>query len=341
MLIDSIHKECIWCKRRLIHSAVQVDCRESIGPRPRSEEHIIPKSLFGNILTTDVCRCCNNEFGSSYDHALVNDNLIVEAAQKAGFKVTDLWKSFDAWQDSSRGRRIKVAYRDGEFRPVGSYSDLNQLSVPIINGKMDEKGLVHFRARLIRKVELKSPHLTRPEIESRVSTLIANMRKDPTRRYEDPVLNEVVEPTSLGTEIKFQRQIKPWETHWCLAKMVYEFSMVLWPKFYRSYCGPYLECWHDFIKNKACSSDNMSGPGIFRYTELPADRAAKEHQFECVLSATEMLWKLKFFGTAQWEIGGDDHEPPPGNFPAARVRILIKNPFGPGSRGCEVTVEEA
>src|SRR4051794_10408227 len=89
-------KNCIWCRRRLIQSGLAVDCSENFGPRSRSEEHIIPKSLFGKFITNDLCKCCNDHFGAVADHALVRDKDIVEAAKLLGFKETDLWPSFEA-----------------------------------------------------------------------------------------------------------------------------------------------------------------------------------------------------------------------------------------------------
>jgi HNH endonuclease len=145
-------KNCIWCGRRLIRSGLGVDCSEKFGPRPRSDEHIIPKSIFGRFITNDLCKCCNDYFGAVADHALVQDKDIVEAAKLVGFKETDLWSSFDADQVTPRGRTIRIGYKAGEFRPYPSLKNLNELSLPIIDGKLDEKPLKAFAARLKKKV---------------------------------------------------------------------------------------------------------------------------------------------------------------------------------------------
>jgi hypothetical protein len=170
--IPSVHTDCIWCGRRLVQSTFQVDCRETFGPRPRSDEHIIPENVFGKIITTDLCKCCNSHFGSICDHALVKDKEIVEAAKRAGVKETELWPQFDAIQRTPSGREIKIAYSKGEFKPKPEFQSLEKLTVPIISGKLNEVDLKHFRARLVEKVRKKGTNLPEQEIQQHVEMLL-------------------------------------------------------------------------------------------------------------------------------------------------------------------------
>src|ERR1039458_10448967 len=62
--------DCIWCGMRLIRRGLPVECTDGFGPRPRSEEHIIPKDLFGKLTTDDLCKCCN-EYEDQGDYAEV------------------------------------------------------------------------------------------------------------------------------------------------------------------------------------------------------------------------------------------------------------------------------
>jgi len=313
----------------LIRAGSAVDCSEDFGPRPRSEEHIIPASIFGKFVTNDLCKCCNDHFGAVADHALVRDNYIVEAAKLLGFKESDLWPSFDAVQVTQRGRTITVGYKAGEFRPKPSLLNLNELSLPIIGGKLDETHIKHFAARLKVKVMSKGLHLKEEQIEKEIEDLIAKMRADPKGTYRNNIIAETVEPTQLGTQLKYTRETKPWETHWALTKIVFELSQLFWPQNYRQYYSPLLDAWHDFLDRRVVSADGKSGAGIFILDVLPREHACKQHSIEGTISPTHAQWTLTFFGTARWKIGVDQVKPitPP---PDPPLRFEILNPVGMG-----------
>jgi hypothetical protein len=339
MKLPSVHTDCIWCGRRLIHSSNIVDCEEKFGPRPRSDEHIIPRVVFGKVITTDLCKCCNGEFGAMFDHALVRDQKIVEAAKRVGVKETDLWSRFEGVQQSPRGREIKIAYSKGSFRPKAQLQALDKLSIPIIDGGFAENDLKHFGARLIKKVSKKRSDLTAQQIRASVESLLAKMRQDPTCTYHDSIIDETVELTQLGTQITYTQETKPWETQWCLAKIVFELSQSLWPKNYRTYFKPFLDCWRSFLEKQSCTPDKKQGIGIFDYEALPSETAASEHVIEGYVSSTEMNWKLTFFGTALWIFLGKFRsvpQPPP--YPSYRIRIV--NPIGKSSGDAEVKITE-
>jgi hypothetical protein len=330
-------KKCIWCRRRLIQSGLTVDCSEDFGPRPRSEEHIIPKSIFGRFVTNDLCKCCNDHFGAVADHALVRDNHIVEAAKLVGFKESDLWPFFDTAQVTPRGRTITVSYKEGEFRPQPSLKNLNELSLPIIEGKLDEKQVKHFAARLKTKVMAKGLRLSEEQVKNEIEGFIAKMRADPKGTYTNSVIGETVEPTQLGTQLKYTRETKPWETHWALTKIVFEFSQLFWPQNYRQYYSPLLNAWRDFLNRREVSEDGKTGPGIFIQDLLPKEQASKRHFIEGTISPTHAEWTLTFFGTARWKIGVDQVEPitPP---PDPPLRFEIINPVDPAEGEPQVMV---
>jgi hypothetical protein len=325
MKLPSAHTNCVWCNRRLIQSGLSVDCREQFGPRPRSDEHIIPKSVFGKIITPDLCKCCNDHFGAVCDHALEKDNYIVEAARRAGFEVTDLWSQFDGIQRTEKGREIKIGYSKKSFKPKAEFKSLEGLAIPIINGKLNEADLKHFKARLIEKVRKKKPDLNQEVIQTQVEMLLGQMRQDCTKTYHDPVINETVSPTKLDSQIIYTRETKPWETQWCLAKIVFQLSCLLWPINYRMYFEQVLYQWRFFLAKRECSTDGKQGIGIFIYDELPPEKAAKQHLIEGIISPTEISWSLIFFGTARWTFINTVkpiHSPPD-----APRRIQIINPI--------------
>jgi HNH endonuclease len=327
MKLQSIHTECIWCKKRLIQSGLLVDCDQRFGPRPRSDEHIIPKNLFGKLATVDLCKCCNDNFGLFCDHALVKDDKIVEAAKRAGLEITDLWPQFYGTQMTPKGRKIKISYNKGSFKPKAELQSIDKLAIPIIDGKLNEEDLKHFEARLIQKVKLKKMGLSQIVIEKHVGILLGQMRHDCTKTYTDSVIDETVVPSQLNSQVIYTGETKPWETQWCLAKIVFELSQMLWPKNYRTYFLPVLDQWRFFINARECSPDGKQGIGIFLYDELPVEMAAKRHVFEGIVSATEIRWSLIFFGTARWTFVNfvtPIHAPADGPY-----RIEIINPVGP------------
>lgn len=301
MKLPQAHKDCIWCGRRLINSSVLVDCKAPFGPRPRSDEHIIPENIFGKIITTDVCRCCNQTFGELYDCAIVLDNQVVRAAGLAGVKITDLWPQFEGYQQTPSGRKIMISYRKGTFQPRPELKALNELSVPIINRKVDERNIGHFKARLFEKVRKKGLPLTEAEIKMRIDGLIDNMRNDLSGTYTDAVIDETVKPTYLGNQVFYTRETRPWETQWCLAKIFFELSHALWPKYFLKYYAQPLKYCRKFMEEQHCSADGKQGRGIFPVAEeLPESCAVKRHVIEGLVSQTEMSWKITFFGTLRW-----------------------------------------
>jgi len=326
MKFNPISDACIWCGRRLVQKGLPVDCKAGFGPRPRSDEHIIPANIFGKIITTDLCKCCNEFFGEKFDYAVVLDHQICEAAALAGISVAALWPSFKGHQVTPSGRQIPVDVRRGQVRPRAQLAALNALSIPISDGRVDSGHARDFAARLKKKVREKSLPISREERDRRVDVLVEKMRNDPMGTHHDPEIDERVTPTALGNRIMFSRETTPWETQWCMAKMALEFSHVLWPQVYKSYLHPCIDEWRRFMQERQCSSDGKEGIGIFKVLDLPKECAASEHRVEGLTSPEFMYWKFTFFGTIQWVYEMKHH----GGKPAPPLRAItyrIVNPF--------------
>ena len=338
MKLRSTRSDCIWCGRRLIQSGFPIDCGENFGPRPRSDEHIIPQSVFGKIITTDLCKCCNDHFGTICDHALGKDQYIVLAAKRAGVNETELWSKFDAIQRTPSGREIKIAYSDKQFKPKPEFQSLDRLTLPIIDGKLVKKDVIHFKARLLEKVSKKQLKLSAAEVQGHVEMLLAQMCQDPTKTYHDSVIGETVSPTRLKDQIIYTRKTKPWETQWCLAKIVFELSQLLWPPDYRKYFAQVFYQWRYFLEKRECSSDGKTGLGIFLYDELPIESAAKQHVIEGIVSTTEVSWSLIFFGTARWTFINKVTPIRAPQDPGCRIQIV--NPFGDSKTDAEIRITE-
>ena len=175
------------------------------------------------------------------------------------------------------------------------------------------------------------------EIEKEIEGLVAKIRADPKGAYTNEVIDETVEPTLLGTQLTYSRETKPWETHWSLTKIVYEFSQLLWPQNYRQYYSPLLRAWLGFLERREVGADGKTGPGIFIQDVLPREQASKRHFIEGTISPTHAEWTLVFFGTARWKVGIDQVEPisPP---PDPPLRFEIINPVGAADGEPKITV---
>lgn len=304
--LQSSHNYCIWCDRLLCDRGSAVDCNAVAGPRPRSEEHLIPACLFGELVSFDLCKCCNDFFGATCDHALLNDQRIVEAAKRAGINVRELWSRFEITQMTPSGRRVRTIYKKNDGSEMGSYQpqpelkDLSRLMIVAPEGKVSVAQLGHLRARLVKKVGLKRLNLSSQQIESEVDKLLDETCRTPDEAHYNPVIREWIKPSRLPPEGIVVRETRPWETEWSLAKICFELSQLLWPPNYREYCAPVLNELRAFLTARECSDDGKSGVGIFTYSESLDCPAKKWHTVEGVVCAFRASWRLTFFGTVSW-----------------------------------------
>lgn len=318
-----------------MHKSYAVSCEDGFGPRPRSDEHIIPKMVFGNLITTDLCRCCNSHFGEVCDHALANDQRIVEAAQRVGLSASDLWSRFEGVQHTVDGRPIKTAFKDGVFQPQAALSSLDALAIPATNGQISKRHLIHLRAQLIKKARRKPLGLSEQQIEAEVDSLLNGLRASPSEEHHNPVIGERFQAQPLDSRVVVKKETRPWETDWCLAKIVFELSHTVVSDAYRGYFKEVLQRIRSFLERRECSADGQQGVGIFAYTNLPAERAAKCHTIEGRVSPRIFEWHLTFFGTARWSFHAKAE---PIRAPAIGQLIKIENPTD--GRDASISVQE-
>lgn len=324
MVLASTNENCVWCGRRLVHRSYQVDCEDGFGPRPRSDEHILPQMVFGKVITTDLCRCCNSYFGAVCDHALANDQRIVEAAQRVGISAKDLWLHFDGVQHTPDGKPVRTVIRDGVFKPQSALKSLDALAIASTNGQICERDLPHLRARLITKVGAKALGLTEERIVAEVDALLTQLRDSPGEVHYNAVIGEGFRSSPLDSRVVVTRETRPWETDWALAKIVYELSRTVVAHEFQAYFREVIATVRRFLEQRDCSADGKQGTGIFAFRELPSAQPAECHTIEGRFNSHVFEWHLTFFGTAQWSFRVDVK---PIRSPAGGQLILIENPI--------------
>jgi len=331
--IEPQHNFCIWCGCILVPRGTPANCADQSAPRPRSLEHIIPDSAFGRLTTTDLCKCCNGFLGHVCDHSLVNDKSFVDAAKLVGLKETDLWARFDGTQITADGKTVRIRYSNESFEPLPEFGSLDSLSVPIFATGVRGQHGKNFANLLKQRVRRDKSSIESSEVDRRVEDLVARIQADPTKDYFDPVIGQGVRRSQLNSLVTYTRETRPWETHWCLAKICFELSQLLWPINYRHWLKPISDQWKHFLTQREHSSDKKKGLGIFRSKMLPVDKAAPEHVIEGLVSASQVSWDIRFFGTAQWVFC--DTRQLPGRMPGPALRFRIVNPI----QGPDVSVD--
>lgn len=335
VVVRSTNENCIWCGRRLVHRSYQVDCEDGFGPRPRSDEHIIPQMVFGNVITTDLCRCCNSRFGAVCDHALANDQRIVEAAQRVGISAKDLWSHFDGVQHTPDGKPVRTVVRDGVFKPQSELKSLDALAIASTNGQVCERDFPHLRARLITKVRAKVLGLSEERIVSEVDALLKQLRDAPGEVHYNRVIGEGFRSSPLDSRVVVTRETRPWETDWALAKIVYELSRTVVSNEFQAYFREPIAIVRRFLERRDCNADGKQGTGIFVFTELPSAQPAKCHTIDGRINSHVFEWRLTFFGTARWCFRVDVA---PIRSPAGGQLISIENPTD--GKGASISVQQ-
>ena len=94
-------------------------------------------------------------------------------------------------------------------------------------------------------------------------------------------------------------KMSPWETEWCLAKILVELASLTWPPEYQSYLRPAVGIFRYFLEKRDHDQNSGTGKGIFEYTEL-SNAASQQHEILCTLAPTIIEYRLIFFGKAQW-----------------------------------------
>ena len=281
--------------------------------------------VFGNVITTDLCCSCNSRFGAVCDHALANDQRIVDAAQRVGISAKDLWSHFEGFQHTPDGKPVKTVFSNGVFKPQSELKSLDGLTITATNDQICERNLPHLRARLITKVRAKSLELSEERIASEVDALLAQLRDVPGEVHYNAVIGEGFRSSPLDSRVIVTLEMRPWETDWALAKIVYELSRTVVSKEFQAYFREPIAIVRRFLERRECNADGKQGTGIFAFTELAAAHSAKCHTIEGRTNSHLFEWQLTFFGTARWTFRVDVT---PIRSPAFGQLIVIKNPIG-------------
>lgn len=316
MLLPGRKKECLWCGRRLVDYA----------PEPwqtcvkQSEEHIIPKSANGRIVTYELCNKCNSEFGEVCDHALISDERFVRAAGRAGIGLEKFLMRFEGTQQTESGCAVKVSYREGNPKIQPQLRPSTNLFMPLDDWT---KRRNEIRGSLIAKVREKSLPLDDHEIEANVDELLQRVDANPQGTHYSEALGEGFRLDATCGPVTVTRDQIPWKTEWCLAKIVFELSCLVWPHDYQIYGQPVIQQFRDFLEKRTHDPATGSGIGIFQFAELQATPAL-QHTVSCTFTPTHVEWHLTFFGTAQWTWKADlaPMRPPP----SSGFSLLLTNP---------------
>ena len=322
--LESANSQCIWCKRHLRGSSFVADCQEGFGPRPRSDEHIIPRSAFGRVITTDLCKCCNERFGGDLDHAFVRDARIVNAARLAGIPLPQLWTRFEGVQHTPDGKGYRTFVKDGVFQPRSNLRSLEALTIASTDGKLPNADLPKLRARLIQKTKRKALLLNESQIVAEVDSLIRQLTEAPEAECFNPVIGEGFRPSPLDRNVHVSWATQPWMTEWCLAKAVFELAETVLRADFRQYFAEAIAEVRRFIEERACSDDGKEGVGIFTFVELPASEVRRSHVIEARMTKSAFDWSLTFFGTAKWSYSRGVE---PIRAPSTEQTIRIINPI--------------
>lgn len=284
---------------------------------------MIPDSAFGRIITRDLCKPCNDRFGQICDHALINDQRIINAAGKAGHKFTDLHGTFVGKQKTSSGGEIRMLYRNGNFCPLPQLSPKQNLIIPANQWKATRQ---QIEGALIAKVARRNLPLTNEQIRIEVRRLLAAVDADPSKTHFNETIGEGFQPTKSSGLLAVIHETYPWETEWCLAKIVFELSVLVWPDAYQFYCKPVIALFRDFLEKQEHDKVSKTGQGIFTFTQEDTPPQSK-HEIINLLSPRRIEWELRFFGTACWKWSSS--LTPVNGHPDQEYRIVVANLFGP------------
>lgn len=226
------------------------------------------------------------------------------------------------------GKPVNTSYAGGEFRlNVQKFTD-GTFVVPLVNGQMAERDFETGVQLLVNKVLAKklSSLSDRKLVENLSRAFWEKIRREPGKNHHDPVLGESFRCDELPSKGLVQWQFHAWETDWSLAKLIFEFSSLLWPQDYLRYCAPVLKEIREFLEERHHDPVAGTGNGIFTFEKL-ATQPERRHSAECVLRPDGLTWFITLFGTARWKYQRA-YSPGPAGAPSNSYRIRISNPFG-------------
>jgi len=284
----------------------------------------------GRIISTDVCKECNVSFGQTIDPALLCDGSSLMAAQRAGVKLTELLTQFEGYHHTVGGRPVKTKVRKGLFHPKPEFHD-EGFQIAMTEGKFRPDDLRNAKGKMFVIVKRNvAVSLSDHQICGEIDKLFHEAERNPDRVVFNPTIGQGLKGELLDREVRDSWTYHPWETQWTIAKIAYEFSLVLWPNEYVRYFAPVLTVFRRFIEERKV------GLGIFKQYSLDQG-SRKAHEFECLLSPRSLSLRIVLFGVAVWSFEKTLRHHP--NAPRSPYRIRVYNPFRDPKTPASVEIE--
>lgn len=242
VFLPELHERCIWCG-------------ESFTSVRRSNEHIIPESLFGRIVTLDVCVGCNNRLGAEVDCAFLCDGPTIEAAREAGFPPERFLTRYRTRSVSARGLEIVTTVSGETSAVVPNFRDPNGSLVGDRNGVFDQGQLQHQKSLMLARILSKGVVLARETIIDRIEALYARAESSAGMEVWDKVLGEGLCLTEHTPTHAQGSQADPVLVSRGAGKMLYQFLRTLPPiAVQQEMAGPVTEL-KAFVENRANAAD--------------------------------------------------------------------------------------
>ena len=325
------HRNCVWCDRRFLPHGLKRDQTVTFGPVERSEDHIIPLCIGGNVITEDLCKHCNEAFGHQVDHHLLHDSRVLEAAERAGISNRELLKTFKGIQRAADGRKFQVTCRHGEHRIKPRLEKLEALGIGAVDGRVVERDLDDLKYRLQQKVRR---HLNQPTLATehtqRIDALISALRRDPDVVHYDPILDEGFRAIVLEPWITVSMRTDPWVTDWCIAKILFATTVCLMPEPFLRFLTSVQNHLRSFVRDGLRSKPCGSGETILLSGQ--DSMIGRAHSVQIRATGKGYDGEVRLFGSAWWRFSctfQSDRLPLDKGF-----AIEIANPLG---RGAEVS----
>lgn len=326
---------CIWCERRFLPNGLNQDRTVNFGPVERTKEHIIPGNIFGGLITLDLCKDCNDRFGSRMDHELTCDERVFMAAKDAGVNIKEYLKRYQSTRRSEDGRTFQSShYSDGTDYITPKLDNLAALTVGAVDHKTHSSDLRNLRNRLKQKVLKKFKiRVLSQDQEARVTRLMGAIASHPNQVHMDSVLGEHFKPTALLPFEEIQLEGGPCGADWCIAKMLFETTASLMPAPFHGYLEPVQKYLRKFIVDGLASELSDSGTSILQSGN--DQRSGLFHTIVITATQTSYEGEVRLFGGGWWRFS--DKLTPVKAPPLHGFRLNVLNPFG--SQEQEVSVQ--
>ena len=293
MLIPPRYNRCIWCR----HSFALAGFKERPGEVRRSLEHVIPASLFGHLLTQDVCNNCNSSLGSDVDSRLLNDGGVFTAGLAAGFKANELLKDFRVAGQTPEGEPFEYRVKDGKWRLEPEFTP-SGFKIGAVEGLCVSCDLENAKRKMLKIVMANaSLGLSDRDAKRWVDDLFQEFVE---KKAECEVYRAAIRQRLRRRPIRARGNVSfvtnPWETQWCVAKVAYESGAVLLPEKLRRIAHSALEQLRGFVEVQRPMR------GMFRHKTLKV-QARPSHKIDIRAHGSSLEFRVRLFGREQWTLG--------------------------------------